>query len=67
VCAFFGRGKNAHGSGDEWKISLASVYYGDYRVAERLLQPNLVFQIVWGWGNLGSFQLPQSNSSPEGA
>jgi len=22
---------------------------------------------MWGWGDLGSFQLPQLNSSPEGA
>jgi hypothetical protein len=27
----------------------------------------LVFQPIWGWGDLGSFQLPHSNSSPEGA
>jgi len=31
------------------------------------LHPHLVFQPIWGWGNLSSFQLPQSNSSPEGA
>jgi len=29
------------------------------------LRPDLVFQEIWGWGNLGSFQLPQSNSSSE--
>jgi len=46
-------------------ISLASVYYGDSRVAKHFLRPHLVFQPIWGWGDLGSFQLPQSNSSPE--
>jgi len=53
--------------GDEWKISLASVYYDNSRVAKHLLQMNSVFQPIWGWGDLGSFQLPQSNSSREGA
>jgi len=48
-------------------ILLASACYGDSRVAKHFLHPNLVFQPIWGWGDLGSFQLPQSNSSPEGA
>ena len=39
-CALFGREKNAHGSEDEWTISLASVVYYDSRVAKHLLQPN---------------------------
>ena len=37
------------------------------RVTKHLLRLNLVFQRIWGWCNLGSFQLPQSNSSPLGA
>ena len=48
-------------------ISLASVCYGDSRVAKHFLRLNLVFQPIWGWGDLGSFQLPQSNSSPQEA
>ena len=62
---FFGR-ENTDGTRDVWKISLASVYYEDSRVAKHLLQLHLVFQPIWGWGDLGSFQLPQSNSAPEG-
>jgi len=27
---------------------------------------HLVFHLIWGWDDLGSLQLPQSNSSPEG-
>jgi len=30
-----------------------------------LLLLHLVFQPNWGWGDLGFFQLLQSNSSPE--
>jgi hypothetical protein len=52
---------NKHGSGVCW-ILLASV--GGRRVLLRLLQPNLAFQPNWGCGNLGFFQLLQSNSSP---
>jgi hypothetical protein len=48
-------------------IFLASVYYGDSQVAKHFLHLHLVFQPIWGWGVLGSFQLPQSNFSPEGA
>jgi len=55
---------NTDGNGDEWKISLVSVCYDNFRVAKHLLQQNLVFQPIWGWGDLGSFQLPQPNSSP---
>jgi hypothetical protein len=47
-------------------ISLAIVCYGDSGVAKHFLRPHLVFQPIWGWGDLGSFQLPQSYSSPEG-
>jgi hypothetical protein len=47
-------------------ISLASVGYDDSRAAQHLLPLYLVFQSNWGWGNLGFFQLLQSNSSPEG-
>jgi len=58
--------KNTDGSAVEWMISLASVCYGDSLVVKHFLRLHLVFQPVWGWGDLGSFQLPQSNSSPEG-
>ena len=54
--AFFGREKNTDGSGGLLKILLASVCYGDSRVAKHLLQPHLVFQPIWGWGDLGSKQ-----------
>jgi len=57
---------NRHDSGVAL-ISLASVGYGGSRTAQYLLPPHLVFQSNWGWGDLGFFQLPQSNSSPEGA
>jgi len=59
--------KNTDGSRVWLMISLASACYGDSRVTKHLLRLNLVFQRIWGWCNLGSFQLPQSNSSPEGA
>jgi len=45
--------------------SLAGVCYDDSREKEHFLRPHLVFQPMWGWGDLGSFQLPQSNSSSE--
>jgi len=48
-------------------ISLASACYGDSRVAKYFLRLNMVFQPIWVWGDLGFFQLPQSNTSPEGA
>jgi len=48
-------------------ISLASACYGDSQAGKHFLHLNLVFQPIWGWGDLGSFQLPQSNSSPEAA
>jgi len=60
LCPFFGCEKNTDGSADGL-ILLASVCYGDSQVAK-----HLVFQPIWGWGDLGSFQLPQSNSAPEG-
>ena len=65
--AFFGREKNTDSTGDVWKILLGSVCYDDSRVATHLLQLHLVFQPVRGWGDLDSFQLSQSNFSPEGA
>ena len=65
--AFFGHERNTDGRGDVWKILLASVCYDDSRVATHLLQLHLVFQPVRGWGDLDSFQLSQSNFSPEGA
>jgi len=55
---------NKDGSGLAW-ISLASVVYDGCRAAQYLLLLHLVFQPNWGWGDLGFFQLLQSNSSPE--
>jgi len=34
-------------------------------VAKHFLRPHLIFQTIWGWGDLGSFQLPQSNFPQE--
>ena len=48
------------------QLGWESVCYGDSRVSH-FLQPYLVYQPIWSWGDFGSFQLPQSNSSPEGA
>ena len=67
LCHFSGHEKNTDSSGVWLMISLPSACYGNSRVAKHLLRPNLVFQPIWGWGNLGSFQLPQSNSSPGAA
>jgi len=58
---------NTDGSRVERMISLASAGYGGSQVAQHLLRPHLVFQPIWGWGNLGCFQVLQSNYSPEGA
>jgi len=58
LCPFFGREKNTDGSTVGLMISLAIVCYGDSRVAKHFLRLHLVFQPIWGWGNLGSFQLP---------
>jgi len=55
---------NKHDSGVAL-ISLATVGYDASRAAQNLLPPHLVFQSNWGWGDLGFFQLLQSNSSPE--
>jgi len=65
-CLFSGRENNTVGSGVAMVISLANAGYGSSWVAQHLFQPNLVFQSVWGWGDLGSFQLLQLNFSPEG-
>jgi hypothetical protein len=59
--------EHTEGSWDGLKISLASACYSDSRVAQYLLWPHLVFQPIWGCGDLGSLQLPKSNSTPEGA
>jgi len=67
LCPFFGWEKDTDSSGVGLMISLAIACYGDSRVPKHFLHLNLVFQPIWGWGDLGSFQLPQSNSSPEGA
>jgi len=58
---------NRDGSAVGVIISLSSVCYGVSGVAKNFLRPHLFIQPVWEWGNLGSFQLPQSNSSTEGA
>jgi len=63
---FFGCDKHTDSSTFWLMISLASVCYGP-RVAKHFLGPHLVLQPIWGWDNLGSFQLPHSTSSPEGA
>jgi len=55
---------NKDGSGVAW-ISLASVDYDSSLATQYLLLPHLVFQPTWGWGDLGFFQLLQSNSLPE--
>jgi len=57
---------NRDSSGVWYMISLAIVGNGGSSVAH-LLQLHLVFQPIWGWGDLGHFQLLQSNSSPEEA
>ena len=57
LCPFFGREKNTEGSA----VGLRKCWQNIF------LRPLLVFQPVWGWSDLGSFQHPQSNSSPEGA
>jgi len=62
--SFSGCEMNIDGSGVAL-ISLASVGYDGSRAAQHLLKPHLVFQPNWGWGDLGFFQLLQSNSSPE--
>jgi hypothetical protein len=48
-------------------ISLASVGYGNSRVTEHILWLHLVFQPIWGCGDPGFIQHPQTISSPEGA
>ena len=40
-----------------WRLSSRKTFF----------PPHMVFQPIWGWGDLSSLQLPQSNSSPEGA
>jgi hypothetical protein len=55
---------NINSSGVGW-ISLASVNYDGSQIALYFLLPHLVFQPNWGWGDLGFFQLLQSNSSPQ--
>jgi hypothetical protein len=61
-----GHETNINGSGVWWMISLASVGYCGSRVTQNMLWPHLVFQPIWGLGNLGFFHLLQSNSSPKG-
>jgi len=65
-CLFSGHEKNTVDSWVAMVISLASAGYGSSRVVQHLFRPNLVFQPIWGWGDLGSCQLLQSNFSPEG-
>ena len=64
-CALlYGRDKHTDSSAFGLMTFLASVCYGP-RVAKYILRPHLILQPIWGWGDLGSFQLPQSTSSPE--
>jgi len=49
------------------KISLASVGYGDSQVSKHFLRPHLIFEPIWGWGDLSAFQLSQTNLSPDRA
>jgi hypothetical protein len=67
LCPFSGCEQNTDGSTVVWKISQTNVCDGDPLVAKCFLHLHLVFQPFWWWGDLGSFQLPQSNSLPEGA
>jgi len=58
---------NKDGDGVEW-ISLASVGYDGYRVAQYLLLPHLVFQPTWGGGAILAFssffnQIPHQKKS----
>jgi len=59
LCPFFGREKNTDGSAAGLMILLASVCYGDSRVAKHFLRPNLVFQPIWRWGR--SWLFPASS------
>jgi len=43
------------------------VGYDNSRVAQHLFHLHLASQPIWGWGDLGLFQLLQSNSLPEEA
>ena len=65
LCPFFGREKNTDGSVVGLMILLAIVCYGNSRVAKHFLWPHLVFQPIWGWSDLGCFQLTESNPSPQ--
>jgi hypothetical protein len=66
-CALSLATRRTDGSRVVLMILLASACYGDSQVAKQFLSLNLVFKPIWGWGDLGSFQLPQSNSLPGGA
>jgi len=55
LCPFFGRKKNTDCSADGLTISLASVCYGDSRVAKHFLRLHLVFQPIWGVGQFWLF------------
>jgi len=66
LCPLFGREKNTDGSGVRLTISLASGCYGDSG-RKTFFAPELGLPTNLGWGDHGSFQLPQSNSSTEGA
>ena len=67
LCAFFGCEKKTDCSALELRISVASICYGDSWVVKHFLCPHWVFQPIWECDSLGSFHLPQSNSSPERA
>ena len=53
-----------------WQCSWVENFVGqcllwDSCVSKHILRPHLVFQPIWECGSIGSFQLPQSNSSLE--
>jgi len=46
---------NRDGNRVWWIISLAIAGYGGSHVTQQMLQLHLVFQPIWGWGDLGFF------------
>jgi len=52
LCPFFGHKKNTDGSTVGLMILLASVCYCNSGVAKHFLSLHLVFQPIWGWGDL---------------
>jgi len=44
--------RRTHSSAVGWLISLARVCYGDSQVAKHFLRLHLIFQPIWGWGEI---------------